>query len=578
MANAGEGGKERVEIRYGSRNGDGETEVELPFRLLFIGDFTLRPDETPVGDRPLIEFDRERLAEVMDGFGLSLDTAADGDEAAAEPPYSLKFSGLGDFLPASLASRVPAIAALEQARRDLIALKAEGSDADHLRKALAEIASKSGATTPLPAHAGSSADEAPDMRAEIDRMIAEIDTRMAAWRRNVMADERLRALETAWRSLAFVAERSAARPNVRLCLISMTKEELLADFEDSPEVGKSGLYRQIHKTGFGDAAGQPVSAVICGYEFGARVPDVKLAQYCASVGSLVHAPFIAGASPAMFGVESFAELPAEPGSVLRGPAYAKWNAFRKSEDARHFALVLPRFLLRHSPEPGDAHGSAGLLWGNAAYAFAGELIERFDRNGWRMDRSLRGWSAPRGESDEAPGPFHVTDVLLSDRKEHALADEGFIALARRRAVEGAFFFSAQAAPHRKAKPADAMDAVTNSLYFTLMGDRLAQYLKVVQHENAATWSGAAEAETELNNWIRQYAAPGEGISRSPEARRPLRKAEVRVSEVAGEPGWLAFEVAVQPRFRYMGADMMLVASGKFDRPHIGKRHAGPSRG
>lgn len=579
MANAGESAQERVEIRYGSRNGDGETEVELPFRLLFVGDFTLRPDETPVGERPLIEFDRERLVEVMEGFGLSLDTAADGDEAAAEPPYRLKFSGLDDFSPDSLASQVPAMAVLRQARRDLVALRAEGSDSESRQKALAEIASRSGVAGPFEGRGEAAAERTPHVRAEIDRMIAELDRRIAALLRNIMEDERLRALETAWRSLSFVAERSAGLPNVRLCLISISKEELLADFEDSPEVGKSGLFRQIHKTGFADAGGEPVSAVICGYEFGPRGFDVKLAQYCASVGALVHAPFIAGASPAMFGIERFADLPPEPGSALRGPAYAKWNVFRKSADARHFALVLPRFLLRGSPDAGRAAGGSGLLWGNAAYAFAVALIERFGRNGWRMDRSPRDRKSSGGgpeERDGVPCPHPVTDVLLTDRKERALAEEGFIAFARRRADEGAFFFSAPAVRHERARPADAMDAVANSLYFTLMCDRLTQYLKVVQRENGATWRGGAETETELNNWIRQYAAPGEGSSRSPEARHPLRKAEVNVSEVAGEPGWLAFEVAVQPRFRYMGAELKLAASGKFDRPHIGKPHSGRS--
>jgi type VI secretion system protein ImpC len=49
------------------------------------------------------------------------------------------------------------------------------------------------------------------------------------------------------------------------------------------------------------------------------------------------------------------------------------------------------------------------------------------------------------------------------------------------------------------------------------------------------------------------------------SRRPLRKANIEVSEVEGEPGWYRVSMALQPHFKYMGADFTLSLVGKLDK-------------
>jgi hypothetical protein len=50
----------------------------------------------------------------------------------------------------------------------------------------------------------------------------------------------------------------------------------------------------------------------------------------------------------MFGTDKFDDLPKlrDLQSIFEGPQYARWQAFRESEDARYVGLTLPRFLLR----------------------------------------------------------------------------------------------------------------------------------------------------------------------------------------------------------------------------------------
>jgi type VI secretion system protein ImpB len=43
--------KERVNIVYRPATGDAKEEVELPLKLLVVGDFTLRPDDRMIEDQ-----------------------------------------------------------------------------------------------------------------------------------------------------------------------------------------------------------------------------------------------------------------------------------------------------------------------------------------------------------------------------------------------------------------------------------------------------------------------------------------------------------------------------------------------
>jgi len=49
------------------------------------------------------------------------------------------------------------------------------------------------------------------------------------------------------------------------------------------------------------------------------------------------------------------------------------------------------------------------------------------------------------------------------------------------------------------------------------------------------------------------------------SRRPLRKAQVTVEDVEGEPGWYRVGLKVRPHFKYMGAFFTLSLVGKLDK-------------
>lgn len=427
----------------------------------------------------------------------------------------------------------------------------------------------------------------------VDQMIAEIDRKISAQLDDVLHTDEFQLLESAWRGLKFMVDRTDFRQNIKVEILSVSKDELLTDFEDSPEIVKSGLYKHVYTAEYGQFGGQPVAAMISAYEFGSASQDVKLMRYMSAVAAMSHAPVIASAAPDMFGVERHEEIAGlkDLQSVFEGPKYVKWTSFRESEDARYFGLTLPRFLLRlpYGPEtvPLKAFNyqeasdgkTDNYLWGNAAFAFATRLTESFAKYRWCPN--IIGPQSGGAVEDlnlhtyEAMGQLQTkvpTEVLISDRREFELAEQGFIALTMRKGADNAAFFSANSVQKPKyfgntqeGKAAELNYKLGSQLPYMFIINRFAHYIKVLQRENIGSWKSREELQGELNNWIRQYVADQENPSAEVRSRRPLRKAEIIVEDVEGEPGWYRVGIAVVPHLKYMGADFALTLKGKLDK-------------
>jgi type VI secretion system protein ImpC len=429
--------------------------------------------------------------------------------------------------------------------------------------------------------------------AVVDQMVAEIDKKLSMQVNAIMHADAFQHLESTWRSVKFLVDRTDFRQNIHLDLLNATKQELLEDFEDSPEVVRSGLYKQIYTSEYGQFGGQPFGAMIANFDFGPGSQDIKLLQYTSSVAAMSHAPFIGAASPKFFGVERFEDVPnlKDLQAIFEGPTYAKWNSFRESEDSRYAGLTLPRFLLRLPYGPDStpvqsfnfvedtAGKTENYLWGNTAFAFASRLSDSFAKYRWCPN--VIGPQAGGAVEDlplhlyESMGQMQAkipTEILVSDRREFELAEQGFIALTMRKDTDNAAFFSANSVQKPKffgntseGKRAELNYKLGTQLPYMFIVNRLAHYIKVLQRENIGSWKSRSDVETELNNWIRQYVSDQDNPSAEVRSRRPLRNAQITVEDVEGEPAWYRVSMAIQPHFKYMGADFTLSLVGKLDK-------------
>lgn len=427
----------------------------------------------------------------------------------------------------------------------------------------------------------------------VDNMIAELDSKLSTQLDEILHNDSFQQIESAWRGLKLLVDRTDFRQNIRIEMLNVRKHELLEDFEDAPEIVKSGLYKHVYTDEYGQFGGKPFGAMISNYYFGPGPQDIKLLQNVAAVGAMAHAPFMAAAGPEMFGCQSFEELPhlKDLESIFEGPQYAKWQSFRESEDSRYVGLTMPRFLLRlpygENTNPVKAFNyeervtdsSEKYLWGNCAYAFASRLSDSFAKYRWCPN--IIGPQSGGAVEDlplyqyESMGQIETkvpTEVLISDRREYELAEQGFIALTMRKGSDNAAFFSANSVQKPKffgntkeGKEAELNYKLGTQLPYMFIINRLAHYIKVLQRENIGSWKDRAELEAELNKWIKQYVSDQENPSADVRSRRPLRQAQITVEDVEGEPGWYRVGMAVRPHFKYMGADFTLSLKGKLDK-------------
>ncbi|MBT7308770.1 MAG: type VI secretion system contractile sheath large subunit [Gammaproteobacteria bacterium] len=427
----------------------------------------------------------------------------------------------------------------------------------------------------------------------VDEMITELDAKISAQVDEVLHHEKFQQLESAWRSLRFLVDRTNFRENIKLELVSVSREDLQEDFEEAPEITQSGLYKHVYTAEYGQFGGQPVAAMIGNYEFGAEPQDVALMQQLASVAAMSHAPFIASAAAQFFGVDSIEQLAdlKDIKSIFEGPQYTKWRSFRETEDARYVGLAMPRFLLRlpygaetnpvkafHYEESIEKEHER-YCWGSAAFAFATRLTESFADFRWCPN--IIGPQSGGAVEDlllhqyESMGQIETkipTEVLISDRKEFELAEEGFIPLTFRKGSDNAAFFSANSIQKSKffgtdkeAKVAETNYKLGTQLPYMFIINRLGHYIKVIQRENIGSWKERGDLETELNKWIRQYVSDQENPGSEVRSRRPLREAQIFVEDVEGDPGWYRVRMAVRPHFKYMGAEFTLSLVGKLDK-------------
>lgn len=427
----------------------------------------------------------------------------------------------------------------------------------------------------------------------VDTMIAEIDSRLSAQINAILHHGEFQRLESAWRSLKFMVDKVDFRENIKVEMLNCSKEDLLNDFEDSPEVPKSGLYKQVYSREYGTLGGKPLGLMVGNYEFDAGPQDIALMQKIAAVAAMAHAPFISAAAPKMFGEDTWENLPnlKDLKSLFEGPQYARWHAFRESEDARYVGLTMPRFLLRMPYGAAtipvksfnfeeDVVGShEKYLWGNAAVAMATRVADSFAKYRWCPN--IIGPQAGGTVEDlplhqyEAMGEIQTkipTEVQLTERREYELSEEGFIGLTFRKDSNNACFFSANSVQKAKyfGQSPEAREAETNyrlgtQLPYMFIMNRLAHYLKVLQREQIGSWKERVDLERELNAWIGQYVADMDDPALGVRSRRPLRKASIEVKEVEGQPGWYRCDLKVRPHFKYMGAAFTLSLVGKLDK-------------
>lgn len=137
----------RVNIRYVKYTGGAQEQVELPLKLLLLGDYTLRPDDTPLEERKKISVTKDNFDAVMREQNLRLEmlvpnrlSGVEGDEMRV----NLAVDSLASFSPDDIVRAVPELAKMLEIRELLTDLKARVITNRRFRLALEKIVKDQG--------------------------------------------------------------------------------------------------------------------------------------------------------------------------------------------------------------------------------------------------------------------------------------------------------------------------------------------------------------------------------------------------------------------------------------------------
>lgn len=544
----------RVRITYAVSHGDTVLQQELPFIACILadlsGDVAAGKPLPQLHERKMLDIDRDNFNDVMQMIAPRVDLlpiryqeALSGVKNGGKAQdHELIFNSLDDFSPLNVVQAVPA-------------LKAKYLERRQIRSAPAS--------------------------AESDEAIRQIDQQLSAALSCIMHSPSFKALEQSWRGLAYLVRNTATSTLLKLRVFNATKEALQQDMQKAVEIEQSALFNMICEAEYGTLGGHPYSLLVGDYEIGSGVDDIDFLKNISAVAAAAHAPFLAAAAAAMFGLTDFnkRDKPRALKTIFASLELAPWRAFRHTEDARYVALVLPRALLRlpcGSVEKGGtmqcegfnfdeqcaapASGTGDFLWGNAAYLLAERITNAFALYGWTAAiNGVEGGGLVTGLLSSActsdAGTTDVvgpTEVAITDARRKELSELGFISLCQCEETGRAAFFDNQTTYAPAPYFSDETDAdarISATLPYLLAASRFAQYVKVIMRHKVGSFLTRANVEAYLNNWIANYVLLDDNPSQEINATYPLRAASVVITEVAGAPGAYKATLFLRPHFQ-----------------------------
>ena len=407
----------------------------------------------------------------------------------------------------------------------------------------------------------------------IEAVIARLDDFIGRQINHILAHPAYRKLESAWRGLEFLVNRTATGPNLKIKVLNIAREELLeaarCRMPLAPDGARGLLFREIYEAQFGELGGEPFTAIICDFAFGDGKDDLDILDQLGTIGKHARTTFIAAAAPAALELESWDNLAdprdLDPERLTLSGNNARTQTFRKTDAARHIVLTLPgmvgRLAWSDRENPVEAFSfneTAPPLLISAAWGLGHCIARACGEYGWPA--RIRGVESGGTVDGLATATFEgdvrvrSVEVMVSDRRHYAICELGMTAIVGRLSSDQATFLDTRTLY----KPPYDWDPQTRQceprLTYELVHSRFAHYLMCIARDQIGAGGSIADLEANLKLWVSNWIDYGDKLAEPFQAQYPLRRATVGLMDDGLYPNHVLVDLAVGPSFQFDGPD------------------------
>jgi type VI secretion system ImpC/EvpB family protein/type VI secretion system ImpB/VipA family protein len=266
-------------------------------------------------------------------------------------------------------------------------------------------------------------------------IILELDKILSSGVERILHHPEFRRLESLWRGLKFLVDRTDFREPISIEIRVCSKEDLpdsLITFVNQIE-SQGGLDSDV--------------VVLIACEFDKSPKDIKVLRQLAETAENLQVPVISSVGLSFFGFESARDFERSSflGAIFNQKEYAKWRSLREAESSRWLTLLFNRFLLRYPygrdrirvkafdfTETLPASPTAAYLWGNPVWGIASLLTKQFaatgnclDFTGWQrgliQDIPIREVQIQSGVVVQCPLEVNISEDSLADLTKGGIA-------------------------------------------------------------------------------------------------------------------------------------------------------------
>lgn len=131
--------KERINVTYKPATGDVSEDVEIPFKLVVLGDFNPNEEKSLIEDKKAIKIDKNNFNEVLKAQNIKLEFDVANkisEEEGDSLDVKLNVGHIADFSPEKIVDNVPELKKLMELRQALVSLKGPLGNVPAFRKAI----------------------------------------------------------------------------------------------------------------------------------------------------------------------------------------------------------------------------------------------------------------------------------------------------------------------------------------------------------------------------------------------------------------------------------------------------------